>query len=25
MNLNGYLVTRDQLKKLFDKYKNVIK
>jgi len=25
MNLNGYLVTRDQLKKLFDKYKNIIK
>ena len=25
MNLNGYLVSRDQLKKLFDKYKNVIK
>ena len=25
MNLNGYIVTKDQLKKLFDKYKSVIK
>jgi hypothetical protein len=25
MNLNGYLVTKDQLKKLFEKYKNVIR
>ena len=25
MNLNGYIVTKDQLKKLFEKYKSVIK
>ena len=25
MNLNGYIVTKDQLKKLFDKYKTVLK
>jgi len=25
MNLNGYIVTRDQLKKVFEKYKDVIK
>jgi len=25
MNLNGYIVTKDELKKLFEKYKNIIK
>jgi hypothetical protein len=25
MNLNGYIVTKDQLKKIFEKYKDILK